>query len=120
MNVGEQIKKYRLDAKISQKQLGAKLGVSQQQIAQYENGTRQPKLETIAKIANALDTDIVRFLDPDALHPIDFTTAIFDYEHIRYHEIKELYNRLNDIGKKEAIKRLEELTQIIKYQAPTD
>lgn len=55
MNIGEQIKKYRKEAGLSQKELGERLGVSQQHIAQYESGKRIPKIETIIKIATALD-----------------------------------------------------------------
>lgn len=54
MSVGEQIKKCRNENKLSQKELGEKLGVSQAMIAQYESGKRLPKLETIQKIAEAL------------------------------------------------------------------
>lgn len=64
MNIGEQIKKYRKEAGLSQKELGQKLGVSQQHIAQYESGKRIPKLETINKIAGALNVG-VRRLYPD-------------------------------------------------------
>lgn len=64
MNIGEQIKKYRLEAKLSQKELGERLGISQQQIAQYENGKRIPKIETINNIAGALGIG-VRRLYPD-------------------------------------------------------
>ncbi len=60
MNIGEQIKKYRLAAKMSQRELGEKLGLSQQQIAQYENGKRTPKIETLNNIAGALNVGLKR------------------------------------------------------------
>lgn len=64
MNIGDQIRKYRKEAGLSQKELGKTLGVTQQHIAQYENGKRVPKLETINKIAGALGIG-VRRLYPD-------------------------------------------------------
>lgn len=64
MDIGEQIRNYRKKAGLSQKELGRKLGVSQQHIAQYENGKRIPKLETINNIAGALGIG-VRRLYPD-------------------------------------------------------
>lgn len=64
MTIGEQIKKYRKKAGLSQRELGEKLGVSQQHIAQYENGKRIPKIETINSIAGALGIGI-RHLYPD-------------------------------------------------------
>lgn len=117
MTTGERIRTFRLKRNLSQSALGSKLGISQQQIAQYERGTRSPKFDTLAKIANALDTDISEFLDSDALHPMDYTESIFSYEHIRYDKIKALYDQLNDLGKDEAIKRVEELTLLDKYKS---
>lgn len=117
MTTGERIRKFRTEKKLSQSTLGSKLGISQQQIAQYELGTRTPKIDTLAKIANALDIDIDNLLDIETLHPMDYTEAIFSYEHIRYDRIKTLYDKLNDLGKEEAIKRLDELTQIEKYKS---
>ena len=66
MAVGEKIKLVRQQKKISQQKLGDMLGVSQAMIAQYENGKRNPKLETIRKIAGALEVpfdEIVPFDD---------------------------------------------------------
>lgn len=41
---------------MTQKELGEKLGgISQQQIGQWENGIKKPKIETITKIAMALE-----------------------------------------------------------------
>lgn len=117
MTTGERIRTFRLKKNLSQSALGSKLGISQQQIAQYERGTRFPKFDTLAKIANALDTDINEFLDLGALHPMDYTEAVFNYEHIRYDKIKSLYDQLNDLGKEEAIKRVEELTLLDKYKS---
>ena len=117
MTTGERIRKFRTEKKLSQSTLGSKLGISQQQIAQYELGTRTPKIDTLAKIANALDIDIDNLRDIETLHPMDYTEAIFSYEHIRYDRIKTLYDKLNDLGKEEAIKRLDELTQIEKYKS---
>lgn len=55
MSIGENIKKYRNKIGLSQKELGERLSVSQAMVAQYENGKRVPKVETIQKIANALN-----------------------------------------------------------------
>lgn len=65
MDIGQRIKQIRKQFKISQIELGRRMGVSQAMIAQYENGTRIPKLETIKKIATALNVTMadVLFLD---------------------------------------------------------
>ena len=61
MSIGENIRRIRKDKKLTQKELGEKLeGISQQQIGQWENGIKIPKLETIQKIATALEIHIGR------------------------------------------------------------
>ena len=58
MSIGEEIKKIRKEAGLSQKELGERLKVSQAMIAQYENGKRTPKIETLIKIAEALNCEV--------------------------------------------------------------
>ena len=136
MNIGEQIRNYRKKAGLSQKELGQKLGVSQQHIAQYETGKRMPKLETVKKIAVALNTDIGNLLktNDDGILSYDFTA--FNYEEIKtalcdiIPGVKEViesenndrkaklllnYEQLNEIGQKKAIERVSELTEIPRY-----
>lgn len=61
MTIGENIKRIRLERHMTQKELGEKLGgISQQQIGQWETGKANPKIETIDKIATALDVPIVQ------------------------------------------------------------
>lgn len=58
MSIGKNIQRIRKEKGISQKELGQKLGVSQQMIAQYENSNSKPKIETIQKIADVLEVQI--------------------------------------------------------------
>lgn len=58
MTIGERIKKIRQEKGLSQKELGEKLGVSQQMIGQWETGKANPKIETKRKIADALNCQI--------------------------------------------------------------
>lgn len=58
MLVGDRIKEIRKEKHLTQKELGEKLGVSYQMIAQYENGKRNPKPETLKKIADALEVPV--------------------------------------------------------------
>lgn len=88
MNIGEQIKKYRKEAGLSQKQLGQKLGVSQQHIAQYENGKRIPKIETINNIAGALQIG-VRRLYPEFTMEEWKKTDTYKKSHAEYETMKQ-------------------------------
>lgn len=62
MSMGQQIKAMRELRGLTQKELGQKLGLSFQAVAQWENDLRNPKFETLQKIAEALETPIGTFL----------------------------------------------------------
>ncbi len=56
MNIGENIKRFRKEKGLTQRELGERLNMSQSAIGQFENNTTSPKLETVEKIASALET----------------------------------------------------------------
>jgi transcriptional regulator with XRE-family HTH domain len=58
MTVGQRIQNARKMAGLTQKELGQRMGLSYQSIAQWENGLRKPKKETIEKLADALCVSI--------------------------------------------------------------
>ena len=64
-DIGRKIKSIRRAAKLTQKQLGLALGVAEITVRQYENGQRQPKIETLQRIATALGVDISELLSLD-------------------------------------------------------
>lgn len=65
MTTGQLIKAARKKAGMTQEDLGERLGVSGSFIAQYETNNRNPKLETLQRIAAALGTTVNRLLPPD-------------------------------------------------------
>ncbi len=75
MNIGANIKKYRLAKNLTQKQLADKAGVAEITIRQYESEKRQPKIEIIQKIAVALDISEGRLLEWD---DPDLSTAMLE------------------------------------------
>ena len=54
MTTGQRIKAARKQAGMTQKALGEELGISYQTVAQWENDLRNPKRETLVKIARLL------------------------------------------------------------------
>ncbi len=62
MNSGNKIKKARIQKNISQVQLAELIGTSQAMITAYENGKRTPKIETLERIAAALDINVFTLL----------------------------------------------------------
>lgn len=53
--IGERIKQLRLQKGVTQQELASKTGINDANIRKYESGRQNPKLETIEKIALALD-----------------------------------------------------------------
>lgn len=58
MNIGENIKQFRKNKKITQKELGELIGVKAITIRKYESNEREPNIETLNKIATALGVTI--------------------------------------------------------------
>lgn len=58
MTIGQRIQLARKESKLSQKELGEKLGVSGSMVGQYESDLRNPKLVTLQRIADALGVDV--------------------------------------------------------------
>ena len=65
MTVGEKIRSIRKEHGYTQKQLAEKIGFPPQRIGQYETGVRNPRIETLLKIAHALEVPITALLDSD-------------------------------------------------------
>lgn len=62
MTTGELIRDARKKKGLTQKELGERLGISDVSIAQWENGLRNPRLETRQKLAKALDMDVTALM----------------------------------------------------------
>lgn len=62
--VGENLKRLRLAADISQAELAARLDVDRAYVSGLEKGTRNPTVVTLWHISKALDVEIRAFFDP--------------------------------------------------------
>lgn len=62
MTIGERIKVARKERRMTQKQLGAVSGTSETTVKQYERGVRQPRLDQLQRIADALDVPVGELL----------------------------------------------------------
>ena len=88
------IKDIRISKGMTQKQLADILNVSQNAIYNWENGKRDIKLETLQKIANALEVPLSKFLDNELLD------ATMDDEDFGTNQTVEILNkRANEIVK---------------------
>lgn len=75
--IGQRIAEERKKAGLTQAQLAAKLNVTPQNISQYERGVKNPKIETLDKIASALNIPLVR-LYPNVTKAEYETTSEFE------------------------------------------
>ncbi|WP_302967403.1 helix-turn-helix domain-containing protein [Intestinibacter bartlettii] len=63
MNVGENIRKIRKEKNKSAKYIAEKVGCSTQAILQYERGERNPSINTLEKICNALNVNLMDIIE---------------------------------------------------------
>ena len=119
---GDMIRKYRTEKGLTQKKLGELCGIADSNIRKYESGNQNPKIETLQKIADALDIPVNRLLAgkiisrdelKEKLSEYGLTHLVPDTEEER--TVLEHCKKLNETGKKEAAKRVEELTHLEKY-----
>ena len=134
MNVGEKIREIRLSKGLSQERLGNLCGMAGSAIRRYESGRANPKIETLTKIASALEVPVWEILGMNKQEAIlmhgndrlnttpysteDISNAIRKdvlYE-MDLRKLKKAFDSLNRAGQKESVKRVQELTEISKYR----
>ncbi len=110
--IGEKIKKYRKEKGLTQKKLGELCGINEANIRKYELGKANPKIETIEKIAKALETtaDELRGIKRDIAYNVDEIVEVLN----RY-KAQQLENEtLSYNGRWIACKVIEECIKIVK------
>lgn len=65
MTTGQRIKAARKGAKMTQAELAEKLGIPYQSVSQWERDTRNPKYETLKKIADAIGVEWYTLVPPE-------------------------------------------------------
>lgn len=128
--LGENIFMARHEAGLTQKELAQKVGVPYQTIQFWERGQRNPKLENVKRIAEALNIrweelypesqkstaeveDIFDFVNQMAAHKTQLANSKTDAQEKR---LLQHFRNLNTDGQSVAVDRVEELAQIPKYQ----
>lgn len=76
---GSRIKGCRIKKKLTQGELGALVGVSATAIMRYEQGEREPKVQTFRAIAKALDVS-----EEYLLLLTDNPMPIYDFQHVAF------------------------------------
>ena len=82
MTVGERIKYARKMRGLTQKELGLRIGFDENtadvRVAQYESGTRTPKLDMLTKIADILDVNLDSLREPTLEDTTTFLHMLFN------------------------------------------
>jgi transcriptional regulator with XRE-family HTH domain len=133
-DLGNAIKEERENQGLSIKELANSLGIKEQELLDYEYEELPVDSNIAERIAAIFDMSLFEFLDKYDLYD-EYIPAHFDGDVNRYENFKKAlandrlndslsndenqllskFNKLNDLGKKEAIKRVDELTEIGKY-----
>lgn len=115
MSVGERIKEARANAKMTQAELANKIGTSYVVISQYENGKRNPKLETLQKIACTLGVNVNTLLEFG--EPVD-SSEENKQDELEYWRrvLASQSNKLNKVGLRKAVDIVIDLAKIPEYQ----
>ena len=131
MTVGEKIKSIRLSKNLTQKELGKLCGMADSAIRRYELGGANPKIETLKRIANALNVGLEEFMTNSELSLFesmanlylqsDFGSGITEVESSNEYTTQENYlilkfRELNDKGQKKTTHYIEDLSRIPEYQ----
>ena len=100
MKIGTTIRTYRLQKGLSQGDIEKKTGLLRCYLSRVENGHTMPSLETLAKIAEALDLPIAQFFADDALGRQLNAQKLSDDELKFLTQIRRYSSNLNDSDRK--------------------
>lgn len=119
---GEEIRAARKRKGLTQKQLAEKMGVTETYISQYERDLRRPKPETVRRIAAALEIDVFSIADFENATELlfsDTNEGIAKYGD-QFPALLSAFCALTDEGKREAVKRVQELIEVPGYKQEAD
>lgn len=114
-NIRDRIKEIRKQKGITQKELAEKLGITQSGVAAMENSSDSMTMETIRKVASALDVNVLSlFVD---LEKIEGNAKMLDEMGFDWDDLELIddFHRLNPTGKQTARDFVEGLTMLDKY-----
>ena len=97
MNVGNKIREVRMKQNISQIELANLLEITQPSLAVIENNKRTPRLETLSRIATALNVDFLSLL------PTELTKGAVIPSDSKEAEIYHFVSGFNDRGKQKVL-----------------
>jgi transcriptional regulator with XRE-family HTH domain len=100
MNIGPTIREYRLQKGVSQGEVEKRTGLLRSYLSRVENGHTVPSLDTLAKIAHALELPLAQFFADDSLRR-EINPKKLTEEELRFlAQIQRYSTNLNDSDRK--------------------
>ncbi|MGB6877583.1 MAG: helix-turn-helix transcriptional regulator [Candidatus Acidiferrales bacterium] len=123
VNIGEVIRSYRNDRGLSQGDIERRTGLLRCYLSRVENGHTVPSLETLAKIAEAMEISLADFF-PSADTPQDRETkkmlGELSEEEIRFlADIKKYSTTLTDEDKKLVLAMIRKMATVVPRAVPS-
>lgn len=84
--VAAEVIAYRADHGMSQRELAARLGIAQPQVARLESGEHQPAQSTLVRLASRLGLEFTISIAPSAREPVLLTGAAREAVQARYEQ----------------------------------
>src|SRR5271155_5827577 len=100
MVIGEKLKALRAQKNLSQGDIEKRTGLLRCYLSRVENGHTVPSLDTLAKIAHALDLPLAQFFAEDSLGRELHTQKLTDDELRFLTQIRRYATNLNDSDRK--------------------
>ncbi|HEY1768403.1 MAG TPA: helix-turn-helix transcriptional regulator [Terracidiphilus sp.] len=100
MKIGTTIRAYRLQKGLSQGDIEKKTGLLRCYLSRVENGHTVPSLDTLSKIAQALDLSIAQFFADDSLGRQFNTQKLSDEELKFLTQLRRYSSNLNESDRK--------------------
>jgi transcriptional regulator with XRE-family HTH domain len=100
MNIGTTIRGYRLQKGLSQGDIEKRTGLLRCYLSRVENGHTVPSLDTLSKIASALDLPLAQFFAEDTLGRELNAQKLSDDELRFLTQIRRYSSNLNDSDRK--------------------
>lgn len=117
---GKRIREVRKSKGYTQEQLAIAAGIAVNSLSRYENNERQPNIEILTRIANALNMSMGEFMW-DNLPNHSYSVTYFTEEGEAYRLKSDTickYDKLNKLGKQKANEYITDLSEQEKYTTP--
>ena len=96
-SIGDRIRETRVNKGLTQQQVADSIGVTYQNISQYERGLRKPKNETLLQIADALGVSVYELIGFNGANTNDVPIAVLQQQ-LHQHKQSDLPSNVRTIS----------------------